>query len=95
LTLRYDFIDLNDKEIMGGSAEGYTAGINFYAARNVKFQLNYSYLNHDRYANGKGKLNVGYDLNGVLTKDPTKVADPSGKAGHDYGQLGIRCEIDF
>ncbi len=95
LTLRYDFIDLNDKEIMGGSAEGYTAGINFYAARNVKFQLNYSYLNHDRYANGKGKLNVGYDLNGVLTKDPTKVADPSGKAGNDYGQLGIRCEIDF
>lgn len=95
LTFRYDYIDLNDKDVMGGSAEGYTAGLNFYAARNVKFQLNYSYLNHDRYASGKGKLYVGHDVNGELTKDPTKVADPNGKAGNDYGQLGIRCEIDF
>lgn len=95
LTLRYDYINLNDKDIMGGSAEGYTAGINFYAARNFKFQLNYSYLNHDRYASGKGKLFVGHDVNGALTKDPTKVVDAAGKAGNDYGQLGIRCEIDF
>lgn len=95
LTFRYDYINLNDKDVYGGAAEGYTAGINFYAAKNFKMQLNYSYLNHDRYANGKGKLNVGYDVTGALTKDPTKVADPSGKAGHDYGQLGIRCEIDF
>lgn len=95
LTFRYDYINLNDKDVMGGSAEGYTAGVNFYAARNVKFQLNYSYLNHDRYANGKGKLFVGRDVEGNLTKIPSKVADASGKAGNDYGQLGIRCEIDF
>lgn len=95
LTLRYEFINLNDKEILGGSAEGYTAGINIYAARNFKFQLNYNYLNHDRYANGKGKLYVGHDVNGALTKDPTKVVDASGKAGNDYGQIGMRCEINF
>jgi phosphate-selective porin OprO/OprP len=95
LALRYDFINLNDKEVMGGSAEGYTIGLNFYASKNFKLQMNYSYLNHDRYANGKGKLFVGYDLDGNLTKDPTKVADAAGKAGHDYGQFGIRAEINF
>lgn len=95
LALRYDYVNLNNKDIYGGSAEGYTAGINFYTAKNVKFQLNYTYVNHDRYANGKGKLYVGHDLDGNLTKDPTKVADPAGKAGEDFGAIGLRCEIDF
>ena len=95
LALRYDFIDMNDKTVNGGSAEAITAGINFYAARNVKFMLNYSYINHDRYASGKNKLYVGKDVTGALTKDPTKVADANGKAGEDYNQLGIRCEINF
>ena len=95
LALRYDYVNLNNKDIYGGSAEGYTAGINFYTARNVKFQLNYTYVNHDRYANGKGKLYVGHDLDGNLTKDPTKVTDPAGKAGEDFGAIGLRCEIDF
>lgn len=95
LALRYDYVDLNDKEVYGGSAEAITAGINFYAAKNVKFQLNYSQLNHDRYASGKGKLYVGHDLTGALTKNPTKVADPAGKAGEDYGIIGLRCEINF
>ena len=39
LALRYDQVNLNSKDIFGGSAEGYTAGLNFYTARNVKFQL--------------------------------------------------------
>lgn len=95
LALRYDFVNLNNKDIYGGSAEGYTAGLNFYTARNVKFQLNYTYVNHDRYATGKGKLYVGHDIDGNLTKNPTKVADPAGKAGEDFGSIGLRCEIDF
>lgn len=95
LAVRYDYLDLNDKTIYGGSAEGYTAGINFYAAQNVKIQLNYSHLNHDRYASGKGKLYTGYDVAGDLTKDPTKVSDAKGSAGEDYNQVGIRCEINF
>jgi phosphate-selective porin OprO/OprP len=95
LALRYDNIDLNDKDIYGGSAEAITAGINIYASKNVKCQINYSYVNHDRYASGKNKLFVGYDLEGQLTKDPTKVADAKGKAGEDFGMLGVRFEIDF
>jgi phosphate-selective porin OprO/OprP len=95
LALRYDYINMNDKDIYGGSAEGYTAGLNFYADKNVRFQVNYSYVNHDRYASGKKKLFVGYDLNGALTKDPAKVADAKGKAGEDFGMLGFRFEINF
>jgi phosphate-selective porin OprO/OprP len=95
LAVRYDFVDLNDKTVYGGSAEAITAGINFYTAKNVKFMVNYSYINHDRYASGKGKLFVGEDVTGSLTKDPTKVVNANGKAGEDYNQLGIRCEINF
>lgn len=95
LALRYDYVNLNDKDVFGGSAEGYTAGLNFYAAKNFKFQVNYSYVNHDRYASGKGKLYVGHDIEGNLTKNPSKVVESNGKAGNDYGMLGVRCEIDF
>jgi phosphate-selective porin OprO/OprP len=97
VALRYDFIDLNDKNanIMGGSANGYTAGITYHVNPNVKFMLNYSYIDHDRYANGKGKLFVGTDANGLLTNDYTKVKEGAGNAGDDYGFVQARIEIDF
>ena len=93
--LRYDYVNLNSKEIYGGSAEGITAGLNIYTGYNFKFQINYSYVNHDRYASGKKKLFVGRDVEGNLTKDPQKVADPAGKGGDDYGMLGVRFQIAF
>jgi phosphate-selective porin OprO/OprP len=94
---RFDYIDLNDQNagIYGGSANAYTLGLNYHFNYNVKFMLDYSYLDHDRYANGKGKLFVGSDINGDLTKDPTKVVDAEGKGGDDYGQLQFRIELDF
>ena len=95
LAFRYENIDMNDPALFGGAAEAYTAGVNIYAAKNVRFQINYSYVNHDRYASGKKKLFVGYDLAGALTKDPTKVADANGTAGEDYGMMGVRFEINF
>ncbi len=97
VAFRFDYIDLNDENagIYGGSANGYTLGLNYYVNTNIKLMLDYSYLNHDRYANGKGKLFVGTDINGDLTKDPTEVVEAEGKAGEDYGQLQFRIEIDF
>lgn len=95
LAFRYDFLDLNDRSVYGGSAEAFTAGINFYAAKNLKFQLNFSNINHDRFASGKKKLYVGEDATGALTKDPTKVINAKGKAGEDYNQIGLRLEINF
>jgi len=97
VALRYDYINLNDNQakIRGGSANGYTAGVTFHVNSNVKFMLNYTYINHDRYANGKGTLYVGRDVNGALTKDYTKVVDGNGEAGEDYGFTQFRVEIDF
>jgi hypothetical protein len=44
---------------------------------------------------GKGKIFVGEDVTGALTKDPKKVANATGNGGEDYSQLGVRCEIAF
>ncbi len=92
---RYDFLDLTSQKVKGGCGENYTFGINYYINHSVKVMLNYMYSNNDRYANGRGKLFVGYDVDGVPTKDPSKVAESKGKAGVDYSMLGIRFEIDF
>ncbi len=97
VALRYDYLDLNDEvaSIYGGSAEAYTLGLNYYFNSNVKMMMDYSYLNHDRYANGKSKLFVGHDVSGELTKDWADVVEPAGEAGENYGQLQMRIEIDF
>ena len=97
LLARYDYLNLNDfaANVYGGSADGYTFGVNYHINSNVKFMLNYSYLNHDRYANGKGKLFVGHDVNGDLTKNYENVVEENGLAGENFGMIQVRFEIDF
>lgn len=97
LALRYDYLDMNNSmtTLMSGAGEGYTVGLNFYANNNIKIMVNYSYLKHDRYANGKGKLFVGHDAKGELTTNPELVVEDQGKAGERYHQLGLRFEVDF
>ena len=97
LAFRFDYLDANDfdAKIYGGSANAYTMGLNYYVNNNVKFMLNYSYVNHDRYANGKGKLYIGHDADGNLTKDFTKAVETKGNGGDDFGIIQARIEIDF
>ncbi|MBO4230633.1 MAG: hypothetical protein J5886_03040 [Bacteroidales bacterium] len=95
LCARYENCNLNFGNVYGGASEAYALGLNFWVNENVKMQLNYQYNNNDRYANGKGKLNVGLDSNGKPAKDYTKIATPTGKAGVDYHMLAFRFEIDF
>ena len=101
LSLKYEFIDLNDYEdrgadaIYGGSADLFGAALNFYFGKNVKIALNYQYVNNDRYANGKGKLYVGLDADGNPTKDFTKVVAGEGDAGVNYHMLLGRFQIAF
>ena len=101
LALKYEFLDMNDYEgrgnlaIYGGSAELYGAGLNFYLGKNTKIALNYQYVNNDRYANGKGKLNVGLDAEGKATKDFTKVVAEDGMAGVNYHMLLARFQVAF
>ncbi|MCK9302552.1 MAG: porin [Bacteroidales bacterium] len=95
--IRYEYANLNDFDagIYGGSAEGYAAGLNLYLGKNMKFQLNYQFTNNDRYANGKGKLYVGYDVDGNPTKDYTKVVAEDGKAGVDFSSISCRFQLAF
>ena len=105
LALRFQTMDLNDGVIgddgklvsglMGGKANMYELGLNYYPTKNVKIVLNWQYNNNDRYANAKGKSYVGYDLNGAPTKDPNKVVAPNGKAGVDYQMLALRFQVAF
>ena len=97
LCARYEFCDLNAPKanVFGGSAEAYAVGLNYWVTNNVKMQLNYQFNNNDRYANGKGKLNVGVDESGAPVKDYTKVVAADGKAGVDYHMVSVRFEIDF
>ncbi len=89
VALRYSFTDANSFKngsdipyIQGGSCEIYTAGINYYFNYNVKVMLNYSYINNDRWADGKGKYDTYKDK-------------PTGQAGIDFSMIQGRLEIDF
>ncbi len=97
VAIRYDYINANDfsAQVYGGSAEGYSLGLNYHFNPNVKFMMNYVYNNHDRYANGKGKLYVGHDADGNLTKDPFEVIETKGNGGDDFGMVSFRMEINF
>lgn len=81
---RYSYINLNDfdNDIRGGQKGQWTVGVNYYASNNVKFMLNYSYVNHDRYSDGAG------DYAAIINES----FYPS---GYDYHFIAWRCEIDF
>ncbi len=92
---RYDYINMNGTNIMGGASEAYTVGLNYYPTVNLKFMLNYTYINNDRYANGKGKYNVGHDVSGNLTPNYKVIVEPEGQGGDDYGFLALRIQVSF
>ena len=96
VALRYSYINANSFKndekipyIPGGSGEGYTIGLNYYINYNVKVMLDYSYINHDRWANGKGKY-ATWDVD-EFGNDIT----PTGKGGIDFSMIQARIEIDF
>lgn len=97
LGLRYQYLDLNspDAFIRGGAGEAWTLGINLYPNNNVKFMVNYSTVNHDRFANGRGRLNVGTTATGALTPNPQLITQKDGKAGEDYKALAVRVQVSF
>lgn len=95
LNLRYDYLDLNNKTVFGGSGQNYAIGLNFYVSNYAKFCLNYMYCDNDRYANGKGKLLIGHDETGKPTADYKKAVEKKGKGGVHYNTLAVRFELDF
>ncbi len=86
LAARFSNISLNDydAEVYGGAGDYYTVGLNYYASRNVKFMVNYTFVDHDRYANDEGSLDWATNMDAA-----------AGQGGFDYGYLAWRIEIDF
>ena len=94
--LRYSFMDANTfKEgvdipyMQGGSGESYTVGVSYYFNYNVKLMLNYAYMNHDRWADGKGKYKT-YDIDA----DGNDIT-PEGEGGIDFSTIQARILIAF
>lgn len=46
LTLRYDYLDLNDRDIRGGTQNGYIAGLVWSPINYLRFNLNYAHLDY-------------------------------------------------
>ncbi|MFN3554977.1 MAG: porin [Bacteroidales bacterium] len=97
LAVRYDFSDFNSRMdgVMAGQGEGLTVGLNYYAPKNVKLMVNYGYLNFDRWANQRGRIFVGYDAEGNLTRDPRAVVNPTGEGGENFHWLAVRVQVAF
>ena len=106
LAARFQTMDLNDgvvednevvRGVMGGKANMYEIGLNYYPCKNVKIVLNYSFIDQDKYANGKGadkgKFMVGLDEAGEPTKKSSEVV--SAQQGVDYHMLALRFQVAF
>ena len=50
---RFSTLDLDDKDIEGGSATIMTLGVNWYANPNIRVYLNYAHVNNDETARGR------------------------------------------
>jgi phosphate-selective porin OprO and OprP len=46
LTLRYDWLDLNDRDIRGGTQNGYIAALVWQPVDNLRFNLNYALMDY-------------------------------------------------
>jgi len=47
LALRYDYLDLDDRDVRGGKQNGYIAGLVWTPVEYLRFNLNYAYLDYD------------------------------------------------
>ena len=85
VALRYSTVNLNDFDayILGGNSENVSLAINWYFNPNVKWMLNFVYVNNDRYADGNGSLDAG------------DYYAPAGESGDDFGFIQTRVEVDF
>jgi len=96
VALRYSFMDANTFKdgatipyLPGGSGETYTLGLSYYFNYNVKLMLNYAYVNHDRWADGKGKyktFNIDSEGNDIT---------PTGQGGIDFHTIQARILVAF
>lgn len=92
---RFDRINMNGSNIMGGISNQFTFGVNYYINENLKLQFNYSYITHDKFANANGNAFIGYDMNHELTSSPDLVDFNFGEPKNDYSAFNFRFQLRF
>jgi phosphate-selective porin OprO/OprP len=68
LLYRYSFIDLEDKDILGGIAANHTFGMSYYFNKNVKWLINYTLVDNNKNATRTGKFEGNYDFSYIQTR---------------------------
>jgi phosphate-selective porin OprO/OprP len=58
LAVRYSTLDLNDQDVVGGSSDQITFGVNWYYKPQLRFMMNYILVNNDRYADADGDVAI-------------------------------------
>ncbi len=92
LMVRFDYLNLNSKDIFGGSGQNIGAGVVYHINNNVKAMVNWQYSQNDRYANYKGRAVIGLNEAGQPTKNPLQAVSDIGVRFHT---LQTRIEFDF
>jgi phosphate-selective porin OprO and OprP len=57
---RYSFVDLTDRDVLGGESKAFTLALNWYANANIRIYNSWVMVDNDKDANAKGSL-VGDD----------------------------------
>jgi phosphate-selective porin OprO/OprP len=70
---RFSFVDLNDKlglasGVAGGKQTIYTAGLNWYVNRNVRFMLNYLHTDIEKQVSAVNTGDIGATIDAVATR---------------------------
>lgn len=92
---RYDYLNLNSRDLYGGSGENYAFGVVYHINNNVKTMLNYQYSRNDKYAGNKGRAVIGRDANGEYTASTTGPTAAVSDYGVRFNTIQARIEIAF
>ncbi len=66
MTLRYDYLDMNDRDIRGGTQNGYIAGLVWTPINFVRLNLNFAHMDYkDAVALANGNRNYSADVLGL------------------------------
>lgn len=67
MTLRYDWLDLNDRDIRGGTQNGYIAALVWSPVQYLRFNVNYALLQYTS-ATATASGDTNYDANVIATR---------------------------
>ena len=93
--VRYDYLNLNSRDLYGGSGENYVFGIAYHVNSNVKMMVNYQYSRNDKYAGNKGRAMIGRDADGNYTASTTGPTAAVSDYGVRFNTVQGRIEIAF